>query len=261
MYLVFFLVSIVSSIIGGICGVGGGVIIKPVLDATGSMSVTNISFLSGCTVLSMSIISVLRNREKKGLIDIRISTPLAIGAVIGGIVGKSLFDLIKVIFNNENYLGATQAVLLIIITVGTVIYSIYADKITTKYVDKILICLIIGLSLGIISSFLGIGGGPINLTVLFFFFSMDTKKAAANSLYIIMFSQLASLVQTIINGTVPAVSVNILIIMVAAGVSGGIIGGYINKKISGHVIDKLFIGVMIAIICINVFNTIKFLIY
>ncbi|MEI3183290.1 MAG: sulfite exporter TauE/SafE family protein [Lachnospiraceae bacterium] len=38
------------------------------------------------------------------------------------------------------------------------------------------------------SSFLGIGGGPINLVVLLYFFSMDTKAAAQNSLYIILFS-------------------------------------------------------------------------
>ena len=58
--LVFFLVSILSSIVGSICGIGGGVIIKPVLDAVGIMSVSSISFLSGCTVLAMSIVSVYK---------------------------------------------------------------------------------------------------------------------------------------------------------------------------------------------------------
>ena len=36
MVLVFFAVSILSSTAGSICGIGGGVIIKPVLDAPGS---------------------------------------------------------------------------------------------------------------------------------------------------------------------------------------------------------------------------------
>lgn len=39
MSLLYFLVSLLASIIGGICGVGGGVIIKPVLDATGTMTI------------------------------------------------------------------------------------------------------------------------------------------------------------------------------------------------------------------------------
>ena len=57
MVLVFFAVSILSSTAGSICGIGGGVIIKPVLDALGVMSVSSISFLSGCTVLAMSVVS------------------------------------------------------------------------------------------------------------------------------------------------------------------------------------------------------------
>lgn len=258
MYLLYFLVSLIASTIGGICGVGGGVIIKPVLDATGTMSVTNISFLSGCTVLSMSIISVLRSSKNKGVLDIRVSTTLAIGGIIGGVFGKTLFDLLKEILENENHLGAVQAVLLTIITVGTLIYSIYSKKIKTNKVNSIMICLFIGIFLGMVSTFLGIGGGPINLTVLFFFFSMDTKKAAANSLYVIMFSQLASLAQTVIKGNVPPVSISVVLLMVTAGVLGGIIGGRINKKISSNVVDKLFIGFMIVIIGISTYNVLKF---
>ena len=55
-YAVFFGVSFLASIVGAICGIGGGVIIKPVLDAFGVLDVSAISFLSGCTVLAMSYI-------------------------------------------------------------------------------------------------------------------------------------------------------------------------------------------------------------
>ena len=58
MVIVFLLVSFLSSIVGAICGIGGGVIIKPVLDMLQLGSVSTINFLSGCTVLSMSLYSV-----------------------------------------------------------------------------------------------------------------------------------------------------------------------------------------------------------
>ena len=54
MSMVAFLVSFLASTAGAICGIGGGVIIKPVLDLFQMASVSTISFLSGCTVLSMS---------------------------------------------------------------------------------------------------------------------------------------------------------------------------------------------------------------
>lgn len=57
------IVCFFASVIGAICGIGGGVIIKPVLDSVGILDVTAISFLSGCTVLSMTTYSVLKKKE------------------------------------------------------------------------------------------------------------------------------------------------------------------------------------------------------
>ena len=44
-YAAVFAVCFFSSIIGAICGIGGGVIIKPVLDALGVFPVSTINFL------------------------------------------------------------------------------------------------------------------------------------------------------------------------------------------------------------------------
>ena len=52
-YVVFILVSFGASIIGAICGIGGGVIIKPTLDAFGLLEVSANNFWSGWTVLAM----------------------------------------------------------------------------------------------------------------------------------------------------------------------------------------------------------------
>ena len=117
-------------------------------------------------------------------------------------------------------------------------------------------CLVIGLLLGIMSSFLGIGGGPINLVVLGYFFSMDTKTAAANSLYIILFSQAASFVSTLITG-LPEFRIMALILMVAGGIGGGIVGRKLNKKMDNRAVDKLFIGLMVLIVGICVYNAVR----
>ena len=256
---IFFLVSILSSIVGSICGIGGGVIIKPVLDATGIMDVSSISFLSGCTVLAMSIISVFKNiRAGSAKLNVRIATSLAIGAAVGGVAGKAMFQALKDAVGNDSAVGFTQAVVLIIITVGTLIYTIYKKRIKTREYDQIWLCVVIGLLLGIMSSFLGIGGGPINLVVLAWFFSMSTKEAALSSLYIIMFSQITSLIQTFATGSVPDVQISYLAVMVIGGVAGGMIGSRINKKIDEDNVNKLFIFLMAVIICINIYNAAKF---
>lgn len=50
----FLIISFMASVLGAICGIGGGVLMKPILDSLGLMEVSTVSFLSGCTVLSMS---------------------------------------------------------------------------------------------------------------------------------------------------------------------------------------------------------------
>ncbi len=257
----FGIVSFLASVVGAICGIGGGVIIKPTLDLFGWASVSTISFLSGCTVLSMSCYSVgksMLSGEKS--VDLKTGTPLAIGAAVGGVVGKQMFSAIKAMSPNPSLVGGVQAICLAVITIGTFVYTLYKSRIQTKQVTSAAVCLAIGFVLGIMSSFLGIGGGPINLVVLYYFFSMDTKTAAANSLYIILFSQITSLITTLITKTVPEFTLVTLVLMVAGGILGGVVGRIINKKIDNKAVEKLFLCLMGIIIFISLWNTYRYLV-
>lgn len=260
MIILYFSVSFLASIIGAICGIGGGVIIKPLLDLLQMGSVSTISFLSGCTVLSMSLYSVCKSfvkREHK--VDVAVGTPLAIGAAVGGVLGKQLFSVIRDAGSDPERVGGVQAVCLGMITVGTLAYTLCKGRIRTRKVNGKVVCLMIGLLLGILSGFLGIGGGPINLVALYFLFSMDTKTAAANSLYIILFSQLASLATTLITGSVPEFQWLALVFMALGGIGGGIAGRALNRKLDDRAVDKLFLALMAAIVVICAFNACKLL--
>ncbi|MCI6886162.1 MAG: sulfite exporter TauE/SafE family protein [Lachnospiraceae bacterium] len=260
LYVLFWLISFGASIAGAICGIGGGVIIKPTLDAFGVLSVSTISFLSGCTVLAMTCYSVIKGKlSGESLIDMRTGTPLAVGAAIGGVVGKTMFQTLSNLFADKDMVGAVQAACLLLITLGTLIYTLKKDSIPTMKVTHPAVCVAIGLVLGVFSSFLGIGGGPINLVVLFFFFSMDTKTAAQNSLYIILFSQITSLMNSLITRTVPDFSIWLLVIMTAGGILGGMSGRKINRRMESCMVDKLFIALMVVIMGINVYNIYQFL--
>ena len=155
--------------------------------------------------------------------------------------------------------GAIQATCLLVVTLGTLIYTLKKQSIKTKVIKNAVACVVIGLGLGMMSAFLGIGGGPINLVVLFYFFSMDTKTAAENSLYIILFSQIASLLASIYTRTVPEFSVITLVLMVCGGILGGMAGRKVNKKLDERAVDKLFIGLMVLMILINIYNIYKFM--
>lgn len=260
LYLLFLAVSFGASVVGAICGIGGGVLIKPVLDAVSGLSVAAVSFLSACTVLSMTSYSMLR-AFKKGdtLINRSVSTPLAIGAALGGIAGKEIFRVLLSRLPNSERVGAVQSCCLFFVMLGLMLYTVKQDRIRTYHLTNPFSCLLAGGALGLMSSFLGIGGGPIDLIVLFFLFSMDMKAAAQNSLYIIFFSQAASLLYTCWTGSVPDIEAGMLLLMIAGGIGGGMAGRALNQKMDAAAVNRLFLGLMGVIMAICVYNFYQFL--
>ena len=253
-------VSLFASVIGAIAGIGGGVIIKPVLDALGVMEVASISFLSGCTVLSMSAYNASRSllSGDRGLKK-EIAFPLGIGAAAGGVLGKYLFSLISSLFENASRVGAVQSACLTVITLLTLVYTLKPSVLPAYRVKSPVVSVLSGLTLGLISAFLGIGGGPINLMALSVLYSMNMKDAAANSLMVIFLSQLASLISTIATRSVPEFSLLMLILMAACGILGGVIGRIFNKRLTADQVRTIYLLAIIVIILLSIRNFICYL--
>ena len=142
---------------------------------------------------------------------------------------------------------------------GSLIYTLRKDKIHTIVVKNTVGIFVIGLLLGTMSSFLGIGGGPINIVVLYYFFSYNTKQAAIASIFVILFGQLSNLGISFLTNKIPSFDTTSLLLMIVGGIFGGIVGRKMNSKIQEETVDKLFIMIMCVIICICIFNVFKYL--
>lgn len=113
--------------------------------------------------------------------------------------------------------------------------------------------------LEIVSAFLGIGGGPLNVSLLFFLFSMDEKEAAKNSIFIILLLQAPSLLSTLAQHNIPSFAPHHFILMVTGG-SGVrcLLGSSIGKRLDNYAVGKILIGLIFLIITINIYNVICF---
>ncbi len=105
----------------------------------------------------------------------------------------------------------------------------------------------------------GCHGWPIHLMVLSFCFSMDSKTAALHSLYIILFSQSASFLNTAISGSIPAFDWPVMGVMVFGGVLGGLLGRRISKRLDNGGIDRIFFVLLIVITLISIYNLSKYI--
>ncbi|MGH0053588.1 MAG: sulfite exporter TauE/SafE family protein [Sphaerochaetaceae bacterium] len=258
MEIILVILTFAATVVGAISGIGGGVIIKPTMDALVNYPITTISFLSGNTVLAMTAVSLLRSRKDTITVDPVVGTPLALGGAIGGVVGKIVFSWIRLATGNNALIGMVQNIIMVVLTATVFLYVLRKATIHTLHVNHKGGAATLGVVLGVFSSFLGIGGGPINIMFLSFFFSMDSKHAALNSLYIIFFSQVANLITNIFQGSIPEFNLLLLLSMMVSGIMGAMVGRSISKHLENKHVDRLFMGVMLLIVVLSAYNVVKF---
>lgn len=260
MELIYLLVALLSTTIGAISGLGGGVIIKPVLDALGQYDAATIGMLSTFTVFSMALVSSLRQYAAGIKFEGKRTIFISLGSIVGGITGKSLFSFINAGIVPGRYITAAQSLILAILLVLVLIY-LFSRNIQNLDIKNGFIIFSAGFFLGLAASFLGVGGGPFNVVLLSLLFSMDSKEAAVHSVIIILFSQLAKILTTMATSGFDSYDLSLLVYMIPGGIIGGILGSSLNRKLNRVTIQLLFRVVVSLIIVLNLFNLIKALFY
>lgn len=257
MQIIYFLVALFSTILGSSAGLGGGIIIKPVLDSLGDYALPTINLLSSSTIFIMSIVTVFYQLKKKDKINPKNTIVVATGSVVGGIIGQKLMSFILSKDINIDLINNMQSIIIIILLISVFLYMRNKDNIKSYKINNILAIGLLGLFLGAISAFLGIGGGPINVAAFTILFSMTANEAARNSILVIFFSQGSKIISIAVTTGFSSYNLDMLPYMLVGGVLGGIIGYKINKAVSEKSIIKIFNSVTLSIILLNFYNIFK----
>lgn len=254
--LIYNIIIFIACTVGAIVGIGGGVIIKPMLDLIGQHSVEVVGFISTCAVFAMSISSSVKHITAKTEFNKKIVLLVSFGSIFGGIIGNEIFDYAFEKFNTDIIKGI-QAVIIALFIIFVIIYVNTKNVKSLKIKNPILIVLT-GLLLGLMSAFLGIGGGPINTAFLVLLFSFTVKESAVYSVAIIFFSQLSQLITIFINNQFEPYKEYTPIILSAMAVSviGGIIGSKLNRKLSDKTVTTIFSVVLTIVAVINIYNAV-----
>lgn len=250
--LLYMLVIVLANTIGAISGMGGGVIIKPLLDTIGYHSVAEISFYSTVAVFTMSIVSTIRQIRAGTRFKVQLVVSVAVGAMIGGSLGHVSLQSLLRHFSDDAHVQLVQ----IVITLGTLCFAYYYGRANRKsfQLDTLVWYVLCGLILGYISSLLGIGGGPINVALLILMFSMTMKEATVYSISIIFFSQLSKLVTIYQSGVYIGYDLTMLYYIIPAAVTGGLMGAQLNRMMPEQRVQQFFRWVIIVVMLINLYN-------
>ena len=247
-----------ATVCGAIAGLGGGVIIKPLFDMIGVHDASSIGFYSSIAVFTMCIVSIYKQIKNGFGYDKTTVIYVSIGSFVGGLIGENIFNFLTLMLDN-NRVKMLQAILLGITLIIILLYTLNKNIFPHFYIHNRLSIFSIGIFLGGISVFLGIGGGPLNVAVMMILFSYDMKEATIYSIATIFFSQVSKLGSVIISNTLFLYDISLVPFICISAIFGGYVGTVINQKLTSSNIEKIYnflIIVLIAISCFNVFNNI-----
>ena len=207
-----------AGILGSMIGLGGGIIVVPVLTFLGfppTLAASNSLFAAFSNAVA-STFSYSRQKRIEYSLGLKLGLLSIPGTVLGAYVSSDVAPAIfKVLFG--------------LVLVSSAVYIFLRKKIETKEktLSKQMIVFAIGASFfaGIISSFFGIGGGTVFVPLMVVGMGMTMKKAAPTSQFILLFASLSGIIVHSILGHPDFMQAGLLAI-------GAFIGGLVGARLS-----------------------------
>ena len=237
--------GVLTGVLSGFFGIGGGTILVPILLFLGF----TIKEAIGISVLQMLMASLFGSyiNNKNRLIDLNLIIPIGIGGFIGAI-GSSFFvslvsnETLEVIF-----------LLFLIYAFFKVVRGSKGDSGEFKQPHRAIL-LLIGTLIGFFSISIGVGGSLLLVPILVGFFHYDIKKAVATGLFFVIFSSLSGVINYSIAGTVDYF--NGLVIGTASllGVYIGIKLGHLSSEKLQKRLLLLFYGTVMVYLAIRLLS-------
>ena len=236
--MIYFFLSTITSILGSLIGIGGGVILRPMLKFFNETSLTAAA-LSTFTVFSMALLSSYKY-GKQNLIDYKAGLKIGILIIPASFIGTRAIYLVP-----EKAINVIYVVILFIL----ICFMIFRKKIKKVKINKFLkifLVFMIGFGAGI----LGIGGGPFLIPLLLFVFHIDEKRLFGTSVFIVLLTSFLSLVQHAYEFNIDYMKAFPLAI---GAFLGSVVGTGINKKVSSDVVIRIYNIVMILLFLGGIF--------
>jgi len=208
------LVGIFIGTMSGFFGIGGGMILVPILLALGF----EIKDAIGISIVQMVFSSIYGSylNHKKGSLIVGEGIFVGLGGFVGGYIGGHVTEYIADAVLQFTFLG-----LLLYALLRLFFSKNHEDDAQTKSLNKALL-FGIGVGIGIFSITLGIGGSIILTPLLVGLLHYPLKKAVSAGLFFVVFSSVAGMISRLSNGTIDFNNGLIVAVASLVGVAFGI---------------------------------------
>ncbi|CAA6801362.1 MAG: Arginine/ornithine antiporter ArcD [uncultured Sulfurovum sp.] len=193
MEIILILVGVLVGILSGFFGIGGGMILIPILMFLG----IDIKTAIGISIVQMVFSSLYGSylNHKKGSLVIGEGIWVGVGGFVGGFAGAYVSNMISATVLEYMFLSLLTFALFRLFSAKT------NDDATVKSLNSMVLFLV-GVLIGVFAIALGVGGSILLTPILAGFLHYPIKKAVSAGLFFVAFSSIAGLVSHYTAGTI-----------------------------------------------------------
>lgn len=239
-----YLSSILIGIALGLIGGGGSILTVPVLVYLFKINPESATSYS-LFIVGISAMVGAYKHSKLGNLKIKSAFVFGIPSILSLLfIRKIILPIIPVeIFSVNHFLVSKNLLIMIVFAFLMIAASISMIKKSNDQSEKINSInyknlAIIGFSIGLVTGFLGAGGGFLIIPSLLFFAKSSMKEAVGTSLLIIFVNSTIGFAGDVLNG----VQINYQLLLSVSGIAiiGMLIGTSLSKKIDGKKLKPAF---------------------
>ena len=231
------IVGLAAGLLGGLFGVGGGLIIVPGLVSLAGMDrrlAHGTSLAATLPIAAASLITYVSH----GNVDWAVAFFLAIGAIVGAIVGTTLLQIIP-----KNVLIVVFVITVLATATRLVISTDSAGR-TDLTAAMAVLLVAVGLLTGTLAGLLGIGGGVIMVPAMIVILGIEPVVAKGTSVAVIVPT---AIMGTIRNRKKSNADIRVAAVVGAFGAASAVVGGTISDRMSDQVSNVMFAALLVFV--------------
>ena len=243
-----YLLAAVVGISLGLIGGGGSILMVPILVYVMGINPVLATSYSLFIVGATSLVGAYNN-YRSGWVNIKIALLFGLSSITTVFIArKILMPLIPpVLFSNKHVTITQELATMVLFAVLMLLASIAMIKNTAEEAGSdesassaqvnLFTLLLYGIAIGLVTGFLGAGGGFLLIPALVLLIKIPMKKAIGTSLLIIALNSLIGF-----SGDIGhfAIDWKFLIIITLISIAGVFMGNFLSKKIDGEKLKKAF---------------------
>jgi uncharacterized membrane protein YfcA len=244
--------SLVGFVVGtliGMTGVGGGVLLLPILifglgvppiRAVGSDALFNFATKIGASIVHL----------RKGTVRRKVVLALAVGSAPGSYLGVSLLVHLRNVYGNgvNHFITVAVGVLLVCIPTFLFFQKKIEDRVAGTVVRPPTVQSFIGMSvIGLVAGFLvgitSVGSGSIVMMMLLLFFSFQPKVMVGTD---IVHALILTGVTSLLHFRMHNVDTHLVGALLLGSVPGGLLGSYLSTRVPVPWLRRILCAVLLA---------------